>query len=399
MNMSKELSEELQIVVLCSKSQLYPGDLTRVEELLQGESDWSLIIDLANKHKVLPRVWENLNAQFFELIPENISALQKAAGRSHFLTCALMVKHLLEVLVLFEQKSIFSIPYKGPVAALYLYGDISLRSYGDLDLLISRDDFPRVFQVMLENGYAPEIDIPSKQLVLYSSVEDNLSFRSPRGLLFEIHWELSGRYLRKPMDMDFVCRDLGSVKLANREVPIFSDENQFIYFCLHGTKHCWEQLDLVSCVAELLGKAKNIDWRYVFGTATEYRCKRMLFVGILLAEKLFSTAVPYGVRRGIILDESSVALSEEIYNKVYAASAENSKVTDPRFSLLRMNIRDSRIDLVLYILRLVFIPSKAEWQAVLFPSVIRWMYYIIRPFRVAGAVLSRAFKKGIAIFI
>jgi hypothetical protein len=61
---------------------------------------------------------------------------------------------------------------------------------------------------------------------------------------------------------------------------------------------------------------------------------------------------------------------------------------DPGFSFLRMRIRDSRIDVLRYGLRLLFIPSKAEWRAVRFPSSLMWMYFVIRFFRVVGAGFS-----------
>ncbi len=77
---------------------------------------------------------------------------------------------------------IVHVPYKGPVLAFYLFDDFVMRSYGDLDILVSAVDLPQVYVPMIANGYTPEVGMPKGQLAAYASVEDNLTFVSTRGV-------------------------------------------------------------------------------------------------------------------------------------------------------------------------------------------------------------------------
>lgn len=391
------LSDELQVVLITSKSQLSKEDISRLQGLLSGGLDWTSIHFLSQRHKVFPRVWKNLSRYISSLIPEEVNAQQKNLMRRNFLISATMTKYLFMILDIFAKNNLTIIPYKGPVLASYLYNDITQRSYGDLDFLIRRDDFSKAYLILQENGYIPEIQLSSEKINSYTAIEDNLSFANARGVILEIHWELSGRYLIKPMGIDLVGQHLSSTKIHGRELSVFSDENLLIYFCLHGTKHCWEQLDLIACVSELLLKAERIDWQYVLEIVSEYRCRRILFVGILLAIKSYHVSIPEQIYRLISSDKKSVLLSKKLYEKMCVSdnlkSQQRDAETDPRYSSLRMSIRDSNIDILRYALRLFFVPSKSEWQAVNFPPLLVGMYFLIRPFRVLGAAIQGCIRR------
>src|SRR6202030_4510120 len=55
----------------------------------------------------------------------------------------------------FERLQLRALPYKGPVLAQSLYRDLGLRSFSDLDFLISPADFDRAKQTLAEIGYRP----------------------------------------------------------------------------------------------------------------------------------------------------------------------------------------------------------------------------------------------------
>src|SRR5437870_4666302 len=48
----------------------------------------------------------------------------------------LMLRELLEVLDLFAEHSVPALPYKGPILAAVEYGNVSLRTFCDLDILV-----------------------------------------------------------------------------------------------------------------------------------------------------------------------------------------------------------------------------------------------------------------------
>ena len=51
-----------------------------------------------------------------------------------------MTSELIKVMKLFEENGVEYISFKGPVLSQLAYGDITLRQYVDLDILIKKED-------------------------------------------------------------------------------------------------------------------------------------------------------------------------------------------------------------------------------------------------------------------
>jgi hypothetical protein len=275
---NEKMTGELQLLLIVSQYRLGSNDTSILHELvLKEEIDWEHFFLLARRHKVFPRVWNNISIALPSVIPDGIKEEQKSLIRQHTLYCMATVGQLCTVSALLEKHEIVHVPYKGPVLACYLFDDFAMRSYGDLDILVSAVDLPQVYGLLTANGYTPEVVIPEGQLSAYVSVEDNLTFMSGRGVPIEVHWELSGRYLAKPIGLEYMSRRLSSVEMQGRVFSVFSPEDHLVYLCLHGTKHCWAELDLIACLAELLLKETEICWDLVFQVAEQFKCWRMVF--------------------------------------------------------------------------------------------------------------------------
>ena len=60
---------------------------------------------------------------------------------------------------LFEKYDIQALAFKGPTLAQNAYGDITLRQFGDLDILIRKKDRSRMVSILLNEQYIPEINL------------------------------------------------------------------------------------------------------------------------------------------------------------------------------------------------------------------------------------------------
>ncbi|MEK7856765.1 MAG: nucleotidyltransferase family protein, partial [Acidobacteriota bacterium] len=47
------------------------------------------------------------------------------------------------------------LPFKGPLLALQAYGDISMRRFGDLDVLVKPKHFKAAVDLLSANGFVP----------------------------------------------------------------------------------------------------------------------------------------------------------------------------------------------------------------------------------------------------
>ncbi len=153
--------------------------------------------------------------------------------------------------------------------------------------------------------------------------------------------------------------------MLGRTFPVFSPEDQLIYLCLHGTKHCWAHLDLITCLAELLLKETEIDWDLVFQRAKEYKCRRMVYIGLLLAKKIYRVHLPVDVNAVVSEDKKALYWCGKILGLIQKTGKRTGRNDrdgqDERFSLFRL------------------------------PSGIVFGYWIARPFRVLWSVLAGTF--------
>ncbi len=66
----------------------------------------------------------------------------------------LLTHELQKLLALFADNDVRAVPYKGPALALQLYGNVALRQFSDLDILVHPRDVLRARDLLLAEGYA-----------------------------------------------------------------------------------------------------------------------------------------------------------------------------------------------------------------------------------------------------
>ncbi len=85
-----------------------------------------------------------------------------------------------QMLELFKEHSVPCVIIKGSAAAM-AYPNPSLRSFGDVDLLVKRSDFDRAADILKNNGYVPKSEI--------TAAKHHASFIKD-GVVFELHRRL-----------------------------------------------------------------------------------------------------------------------------------------------------------------------------------------------------------------
>lgn len=366
------------------------------EAIAQADIDWQQFFAQAAAHRLLPRVCAHLLSLESPCIPEVEKSKQREAIVQIAFRNLRFVKQLLDVLTLLDRHDIRAVPFKGPVLAQYLYGDIARREFGDLDILINLADWPKTYTLLLSSGYRPEIEIPPGQLARYATAEDNLSFSHVDGVPLEVHWELSGRLLARPFDAALVSTRLQEMEFQNHLIPILSAEDLLVYFCLHGVKHDWSHLDQIACIADLLEKEPHLNWSVVFDIASRLGCRRMVLFGLFLAQRMYHVGLPLTVHEQMLHDtiiqsQGQVTLAF-ITRRIEGFEKSTSSVQRARFSVLRWRIRDSILDALRYLFRVLFWPTKAEWRVYPVPDHLVFCYWIVRPFRVLGAAVLGTFR-------
>ncbi len=119
-----------------------PEQVKAVRSLIRQGIDWSYLLQIAAHHGVLPLLYKSLNTTCRDTIPEQILDELRRLFRDNAVRNLFLTETLIKLLKQLAAHEIPAIPFKGPVLASSLHGDISLRQFGDLDILVRKQDVP-----------------------------------------------------------------------------------------------------------------------------------------------------------------------------------------------------------------------------------------------------------------
>ena len=297
---------------------------------------------------------------------------------------------LIKILNLLKQNNIDAISFKGPVQSELLYQDIGIRTFSDLDILVKKKDAVKARNLLIGQGFKTSVTIPDSQIKKYLKKENFFQMADKTGTInIDLHWEISGRYNLKPIYYPASDNTLLHTKLLGKETCTLSHEDMLIHLCIHGTSHCWEKLELICSVAKLT-KSGHIDgWQKVLQKSSTLRCKKMVLLGMLLAESFFDTKLSSIIKSAIADDPSIKKLSNDIIKKLETNNMAFTECLSWRFSPLHFQVRESLIDGIKYFFRLFFQPTIREWEKYPLPDSLLFLYHVIRPCR----LLKEGLKK------
>ncbi|HVQ38618.1 MAG TPA: nucleotidyltransferase family protein [Pyrinomonadaceae bacterium] len=376
------LPPEISLLLVCARTQIDEELAQRIREMVRQPLDWKYLIESSLSHGLMPLLYENLKAICPELVPDNHlnrlkEMFQKNAARSVFLT-----GELCRILDLFEAEGIASMPYKGPAIAVSIYGNLTLRQFADLDILVRKRDVWRCQQLLVSKGYQPHFNITPRQLPAFLKLGYVQMFTRDRGMsIVELHWSIASRFFMFPFDSDRFWSRLVQMDLAGRKVLALAPEDLLLILCVHGAKDLWERLEWICGIAELVRANPDVDWQAVRQHAKELGAERILLLGLLLARQLFAANLPAHVVK--MIDQQPVvhSLAREVSENLLRGNSAAPGLR--RRVLFHVRAKERFTDRLRYCIRLVFTTTPVDWESLPLPASLSFLYPVLRPFRLA----------------
>lgn len=270
----------------------------RLRELAGEVGDWLPILQEAEKTKVLPLVGRNLTEAAGDLLPPDAADYLSQRVRAHALHNLARVAELVRLVRRFNEAGIQVLPLKGPVLSQALYGNVSLRQFSDLDVLVPPDGFAQAVGMVLADGYRQyrpaQVLQPDQIEALLRHFDDYHFgfFHSRRRVQLEVHWDL----VRHMPAEAFRSLPLDGVVLGGERLPLLAPEALLLYLCLHGSKDYWHRLSWVCDVAAFVEAFPEVDAEAVWRRAVRYGAAMRLCLGLFLAQELLGTRLPEPLR-------------------------------------------------------------------------------------------------------
>ena len=223
------LVPEIHFVLLCACVAPDDARINRINDAAANLSmNWELVYKIAFHQRVVPLLYKNFKTIPDTGISEKTVKKFKDAYFNNTLRNFYFTLLLLKLLQLLKKNGIPAVPFKGPVLARDIYGDLGLRQFSDLDILVASKDVSAAWKIFLKNGLKPKLALKNGQIKKYIRSEDNMEFFSKAaGARVELHWELSGIYLSKPLLLEDIENRLTLVQLHKKQVFNLSSEEYF----------------------------------------------------------------------------------------------------------------------------------------------------------------------------
>ena len=314
---------ENQVLICCARVPVEAGNTGRIEALLHGNIDWEYLLEIAGEHRMLPLLYWHLSSVSPEAVPENVLSQLRHYFQTNKLRALLLAKELLNLHQLFERRGIPLVPYKGPVLAATVYGDVGLRTTGDLDLLLQKQDVREARDLLLSRGYEPvrwktdALLTPAQEAAFLRFEREYLFQHYDNGIGVELQWGVTDKHFPFSLDLELVKEHLHRVSLGGSTVPTFVPDDMLLILCVHASVHRWYRLQWVCDIAETLRVCQSIDWNLVMERAATMGGERMLLLGLHLAHELLGANVPEIASRRIKADPTVGELAEEVYAEFF----------------------------------------------------------------------------------
>ncbi len=352
--------------------------------ILQSVPDWARFTQLAQHHGVVPQACRCLSGVAPFLFGNSLDGLQ-AQYQANARQTLWLTGELLRVLARLEGCGVEALPYKGPVLAEMLYGEVALRQFSDLDLLVRPPDLPKITAALAELGYELGLKLAPREQRAYVKSGYEYTFDSSHGRnLLEVKWQILPRFYSVAFDVEGFFDRAALAPLAGRMVRTLAAEDLLLVLCVNAAKHGWGRLSWLCDIAQLV-KTQPLDWIAIQRQARRLGIQRIIAVTFLMAQRLLGLAVPPAMLPLAEKDHGAEILAGHLIPMMVSGSEYNTESL-PYFRLM-IQARERWPDRASFLWKLCLTPSVGEWSAVRLPGSLSPLYRVVRIGRIVKRLL------------
>ncbi len=339
---------------------------------------WHEVLRAAENHGVSPLVYQAVQGLSHEVPPAAWDDLRRRYEHNARKNLKLTAE-LFRIMDCFESHGITAIPYKGPVLAEIVYGDLALREFSDLDILVRPADVQRAKLALEDLGYAPNVQVSEAHQRAYLTSGYEYTFDGPAGKnLLEIQWAILPRFYAVDFSLETIFERATFAELGGRIVRTLCPEDLLLTLCVHAAKHAWTRLCWLRDIATVV--SQSMDWNAVEHMARRFGIERVLGVSLKLAQNLLTARVPDS--RFTQYDSVAESLCLEVAQRL--PNVEHYSTESLEYFRLMMRLRERMSDKIRLASRLAFTPGMGEWQTVRLPRPLFPLYRGVRLLRIAS---------------
>ena len=294
------LRAEDKIILKSIKIHPNPTELEQLNGLIPMVEDWDYLISTIIDRGIAPLLFKKLplltNSIF---IPEAVKIKLQQTYYKTFSRSALLYEHFKRIAEAFTAQNIPVIGLKGIYLSEWLYQDIGLRQFSDIDLLVKEEDGMKCL-VLLENlGYKR---LESGKLSEFVENQFDMVHYPPRvlqGVSIEIHIKLHLKTEKYNVIVSELWKNSIPATIHGVEIQALAINDLLIHLCLHLDKHFrvgHVQFTCFNDITNILERySGTIDWNPFTETCQRYNCEEVVFKYLVMVHTYINATVPIDI--------------------------------------------------------------------------------------------------------
>ncbi|MEC4896287.1 MAG: nucleotidyltransferase family protein [Oscillatoria sp. PMC 1051.18] len=374
---NNSLRPELQLILCCARSQINSPIASEIETLLNQDLDWAYLLQIAKHHNVLLLVYHNLQTNYSSFIPSEIFSQLQTYAQIKTVRQLFLTKELAEILDLLAANQITAVPFKGAVLAKLAYGNIGLRDFCDLDILVRRDDFLYAKDLLVRHGYRHKYFGDHEDAYCQAQL-----IKDDRQFSLDLHYNITPKNFAFCLETESLWQSLEILSLAAKKVSCLSPEDTVLVTYIQGKKENWNSLKRICDFAEILQAYPQLNWTQIFAQVRNQDEETDFLFSLFLANIHLRKSLPSTILAKSKNSATLQALAAEKYGLIFSDTQSRNQVTRwGGIDLFRLAKIDNWWERIQYISGVAFQVNEKDKAVVSLPSFLMFLYYPIRGLR------------------
>ena len=291
-----KISPEDKLLLSVVKTHTTAQELKDIDSLLPLVKDWENFVTQLIAHGSAPLLFKKLSLlNNNSLIPTEVKTKLQQAYYKTLTRSMVLYEGFATVASALKEAGIKVVALKGVYLSECLYGDIALRQFSDMDILVHEGDGEQCVAILTGMGFKPfttnmtEFIDSQAEIVHYKPmVKGNLSV--------EIHIRLHRRSKQYAINTAEFINNAISVTINKTEVHALQLYDLLIHLCVHIDKHFSGGHIQMKCFNDIVNllfiNEKVFDWQLFIDNCRIHKCEALVLKYLIMVNKFYNTPLP-----------------------------------------------------------------------------------------------------------
>ena len=232
-----QLKAEDKIILSSVKINPSSTELEQIDSLIPLIQDWDYLISTIIDRGIGPLFYKKLpHLTNSSLFPHTVKTKLQQVYYKTFSRSSILYDHFQKIAEAFVSHNIPVIALKGIYLSEWLYQDIGLRQFSDIDLLVKEEDGEKCLKILSNLGYKPS-EISLSELVLSKFELIHYPAMILDGVSVEIHIKLHSDTEKYNLLVPDLWKNAVPTTINGINVFTLNTYDLLIHLCLHLDKH------------------------------------------------------------------------------------------------------------------------------------------------------------------